>query len=244
MTLFNVGKSAEDRSNPSINSVDVKINPSALNTASISPRASGTQIAGKITTKDSQIIANDGAYDIIKLGQQSNGGYGLIFSNGANTKMYIGKDGSGNYIFKVAKDGFDADTATNDQLIFNSAQDTFKIVGKYTASFSATCAGFNESNTLFSITHNLGYQPLYIASVAITTNTLNGVTGTYPIPYLLPAGSNNTTGNNIWGFLAGVVPYTVSNTTIQFEAVVGSQNGSGQTIAGTVTVYVLQETAN
>jgi hypothetical protein len=216
----------------------------AKNTASISPRAVGSATSGKVTTKNDQIITNNGTFDVITLGRQNDGTYGMTMNDSANARLLIGPDSGGNIAVKVSKVGYDAATATNDQLIFNSQQDVFKIVAKYTVSFTVTCGAFGEANTIFSVTHNLGYLPLYIGSANITTNTVSGVTGIYPLPYFMPAGANNGTGNNIWGFLAAVVPWTVSTTQIQFEAVVGSQNASGQTLAGSVTVYVLQETQN
>lgn len=223
MSLIFTDRNGDGRLQPSVDAIDVQGNPKAHNTNSISPRAVGTQTVGKVITKDSRIIANDGTNNV-----------GLF-----------GFDDAGNMVVKVAKPGFDANSATNDQLIFNSQQDTFKIVNKLTANFTTTCAGFGQNNTLFSVTHSLGYQPLYIASVNITTNTVpGGAVGTYPVPYFLPAGSQNGTGNNIWGFMGFVVPFTVSTSVIEFEAGVGSQNASGQTLAGTVTVYILQETAN
>lgn len=222
MTLLNIDNNPTGDINPVINSMDTVLNPMAHATGGISPRAVGSPTTGKVTLKDSRIIANDGSNNI-----------GLF-----------GFDDAGNMVVKVAKAGFDANSASTEDLIFNSQQDTFKIVNKYPVSFTVTCNAYAGNNTLFSITHNLGYLPLYIASVDITTNTVGNVTGNYPLPYFQPAFSNSGTGNAIWGFLGFVTPYNIGTSTIQFEAGVGSDNASGQTLAGTVTVYVLQETAN
>lgn len=105
MTLFNIDKDSDNRLIPSVNAPDLHLNRMAHATSSISPRSEGKQSAAKIITKNSRIIANDGANNI-----------GLF-----------GFDDAGNMVVKVAKTGFDANSATNDNLIFNSAQDVFKI---------------------------------------------------------------------------------------------------------------------
>ena len=60
---------------------------------------------------------------------------------------------------KIAKSGFDVTKATDDQLAFNSAQNTLKIVQTGTASLVANVLSAGGSVEVL-VPHNLGYAPI------------------------------------------------------------------------------------
>lgn len=139
MSLTNIDKDTNDRVNPTVNSVDVQLNPMAHSTASLNPRAVGTQFTGKVTTKDSKIIGNDGTNNV-----------GLF-----------GFDDAGDMVVKVAQAGFDANSATDAQLIFNSQQDVFKITKKIPLTLNFTRSSSTFASYVASAAHGLTYTPNY-----------------------------------------------------------------------------------
>lgn len=97
-------------------------------------------------------------------GKLPNGlGYGFLMytpDNKVAIACYI--DANGQPVLRVAKEGFDAVTGTNDQLIFNSAQNIFKIVDTDTATINVPSSADDFSDSI-TIDHNLGFVPSYDA---------------------------------------------------------------------------------
>lgn len=85
----------------------------------------------------------------------------ILGNNGTNNVGLFGFDDTGTMVVKVAKPGYDANSATDDQLIFNSAQNVFKIVQKGTAIVPTT----GGKLTSLKIYHNLGYVPMVLGYV-------------------------------------------------------------------------------
>lgn len=156
--------------------------------------------------------------------------------------MYI--DNAGQPILKVAKTGKDAVTDGASDMIFNSAQNVFKIVGSGTLTIPAMTLGaavqtntYTTTTTSATNTHNLGYIPAVIAYV------LNSSGQYETFPY---------TGNSAGGPGGGI--YTVysgiSVTSTQIYAYSGIVaygayvfTGAGE-IARPLKYFLLQETAN
>lgn len=223
MTLFNIDKGSDGaRLNPTVNSADVQDNPKAHATESISPRAQGTQGAPKITTKNTRIIANDGSNNI-----------GLF-----------GFDDAGAMVVKVAKPGFDANSAGSTNLIFNSSQNVFKIVQTGTgtmpiATYNTTSKilGFANANT--TIAHGLSYTPICMgfitsfagsaASQLLPATNVSGGSGVRTVSenYQITADSTNV-------YLTSTISY-VSN---------AAESRNDSSIAYTIKYYLLQETAS
>jgi hypothetical protein len=86
-----------------------------------------TQIAEAQYSKTGQKVS--------QLGQQADGSAGLKFfdANGIGTALF-GTYPDGSTAIKVAKSGIEVGSATNDQLVFNSSQNVFKIIDKKTSS--------------------------------------------------------------------------------------------------------------
>lgn len=83
----------------------------------------------------------------------------LTINDASNNHVALaGKDSTGTVVFKVAKPGFNAITATNDQLIFNSSQNMFKIVKAGT--ITVVVSGGTGTTV---VPHGLGYASAYDA---------------------------------------------------------------------------------
>lgn len=102
----------------------------------VSPTIDG-QKQGKIVTKNSQLIVNDGNYNRIVIGQRNDGTYGI----------------------KVSKNNTDALTTDNSNLVMNSDYNMFKIIATGTGTVYVTGAG--QFTT--TVSHNLGYTPAFKA---------------------------------------------------------------------------------
>jgi hypothetical protein len=220
MTLFSIDKNSDDRLSPTPNAADVHADPMAHATASISPRASGTQTVAKVTTKNSQIIANDGSNNI-----------GLF-----------GFDDAGKMVVKVAKTGFDANNATNDQLVFNSSQNVFKIVAKIpiTLTYSHTNPASEYHTT--ALPHGLTYTPNYTASHTIDPGMitfwgLTPVVGSRPNPSSLVG----ATAGKVFSLCYAEV--TVDATNIYLMVQTGGNEPTGS-YTFSATAYLEQETLN
>lgn len=147
---------------------------------------------------------------------------------------FANSSGSG-YGLKVSKPGYNVQTATSDQLAFNSDQNVFKIVKKVTGSFNMPNTGARQQNQI-TITHDMGYVPLIQASVAFTANSETGA-GTFLLPYQT---IGQTAANPLMFSVANfVVIYNVTSTSVVINYGVWVSGN----MTGTVTCYVLQETS-
>lgn len=214
MSLWDVDKTGDTRSNPQLNEPDVLQQMMAKGTTSVHPTTADTTTTGYLKTNNGQILGN----------------------NGTNNIGLFGFDSTGNMVLKIAKPGYNADTAANADLIFNSGQNTFKITTVLSSTFTLTSGGVNPSSTTFSINHSLGYVPMTISTIDISTLT-NGSTGIYPVPFFTPGVGGGTT--NVFVMLSFFRVRAVTSTSITYE--LGIQAPT-QTFSGTVYCYFLQET--
>lgn len=138
-------------------------------------------------------------------------------------RLLILADGA-NFVMKVAKEGFDATNASDDELIFNSDQNVLKVVDSGSAVVAAGGAGTIRTTT---IDHDLGFVPAVIAYQ-------NDGTSYFQLPY---------TAINITGGTVNVhMSYVVTATQITFY--VHNSSVSPGTSALTVKYYLLQESAS
>ena len=194
-------------------------------------------IITKITQPgNNQVSSLDGGVRL----DEGNGRF--VVSNGQNNLGIFGPDSTGKTVVKIAKEGFDADTATDDQLIFNSEQNVFKIVKKISKSFSIS-AGANGGTGSITIDHNLGYVPLIFGSVTVSTNTVGLSNGSIlMLPVKVPGitGIQNSTTQLPVDFLSmSITSLTTSNLNVGWSLIFGSNS-----VTGLITLYVLQETAS
>lgn len=212
MSLIYTDKDNASRSNPSLNVDD-----------NVSDRlAHGTTQA--------QNSINDVDVDRLSIQERQI----LAINNNVN-KAVFGFLEDGSFGFKVAPDGTDVLTASDSELIFNSSQNVFKIVAKLTRDFSISTGGTGAVNS-FSLTHDLGYEPLTFGSLNITSSSGGPATGISSMPYTLPA-INSTVNAGV--IAASIVVSQVTTSQVFFTWVLWP-NAS---IVGTITLYVLQETA-
>jgi hypothetical protein len=100
-----------------------------------------------------------------------------IFKDDTGTRrVLLGKGENGFYGLKVSKDGEDVFTAGDDQLIFNSTQNVFKIVATDSVEWTPVLSSGIDTLT---IDHNLGYVP--IPQVFMTS--VGGSRVATPLPY-------------------------------------------------------------
>lgn len=152
----------------------------------------------------------------------------------------------GSIALKVAKPGFDVRTATDEQLVFNSGQDIFKIIVAGTHTFPAiSSVGANgEVDQSVTIPHNLGFVPSYQAFAQVY-NSGAAVFKSFPANYYVPFGFSINFGD----VLATQMNNLLGSGIDAFNLYLGraAQNGDGSNAhpASQVFVkyYILQETA-
>lgn len=165
-------------------------------------------------------------------------GQGTIEAKDAdgNKSFFIGYDPalSTRPVIRVAKDGFDAQTGADSELVFNSEQNVFKIV--YAGTINIEHAA-NSITSIATYNHNLGYVP------AIVSYWYSATAGNYTVfPF---------TNTKLTGADSGKVTITgfASATTTTVEFSMDTPNYAGNALYSSVDTYVikfylLQETAN
>lgn len=167
-------------------------------------------------------------------------GYGIQFSDSNNIPRIIAYIDSNNQpIFKISESGIDVTSAANDELIFNSQQNVFKIVGTGTGTFPSASAstgaggGWQADQQTTEITHNLGFVPIVIAHI-----NFGGGWSLTPFSFF----NVNASGIDLEQYYV----YATSTSFFAATNVAINRTGAGSaTIGGqNFTYYLLQETAN
>ncbi len=188
-----------------------------------------TAITNKLDSSDgSYVSTKDGAVKV---------------NNGTNMLGLFGPDSTGEMVIKIAKPGYDATTATDEQLVFNSSQNVFKIVGEYTTTLSALTStnggggGSAQTSATSVYAHGLGFRPIVIAHY-IPDAEVNYVALPFSETYTV-----GSTGIAAHGFVAVI---NATDVTIRRTLTIYSTTAlaSVSVVAATVKVYLLQETAN
>lgn len=145
-------------------------------------------------------------------------------------RVLLGKGANGFYGLRVSKPGEDVYTAADNELIFNSDQNIFKIVSEVNLSITASA---NTNNTT-TYAHGLGYTP---AVIGFLNAGLVGGART-PLPTwtsLTRDDANHQIVFRTW------INAEVDGTNLYIDFF----NSTAGTIGPlTVTLYLLQETAN
>jgi hypothetical protein len=158
-------------------------------------------------------------------------GEGLVMKDkDGNVSIAAYIDADDKPILKVAGVGKDAITGSDEDMIFNSAQDIFKIVKTDTVTLHR--AVNNMTGTL-SVAHGLGYEPIAIAYALLS--------GTYlPLPWL----STTPLGIGSMG-IDKDIGFSVDATNLNlFTDVDDGGIWFGTAESFSVKYYLLQETAN
>lgn len=151
----------------------------------------------------------------------------LVAYDGSNNLGLFGFDDAGKVVVKVAKEGFDANSASDDNLIFNSNQNIFKINTTGTVSINADTLNTAKAAV---IEHSLPQPPfvlVYVTTPFLGPNTLSLV------PYY-------QFGNTNYGYDVAALIW-VDNTYVHFQ--VDLVRGVGNLGVYTFRYYILQESA-
>lgn len=91
---------------------------------------------------------------------QNQGRTTVIRDDEGVNRIIIGRQPDASYGIKMSKAGIDVTAATNEQLIFNSNQNVFKIVNTGTVTVNKAA---NETSANVFVSHGLSYAPMVIA---------------------------------------------------------------------------------
>ncbi len=144
--------------------------------------------------------------------------------------------------FYVAKPGIDVTRASDDELIFNSQEDAFKIVNAGTATINVP----NSSNDFLAqvvVNHDLGYVPAYLAYIVPPAGYSSYVNESQ-LPFFSYILFDSSTGISAGWHINGkadVGSLTSTSITFTLSFVFNSSNNVGD---WTFRYYLLQETAN
>lgn len=205
MSLFDVDKGSENRGAPKPNHTDQLVSGAVKShqTVSTTYKTDASSENARVQQQNTRILAVDSDdVPVVSFGQQEDGSLGL----------------------RVAKPGVDVTTNSDlSQLIFNSSQNTFKIV--YTSSVTAIPSSGSATSTV-TIPHGLSFVPTIVAFA-----TISGIYA--PVPSI---GVNTTTGA-----VTAMVNATVDATNVYLIA---TYPGSTVPSGNSIKYYLLQETAN
>ena len=188
-----------------------------------------------------QTYFDDDGNPVITQGQLDDQAFGLrvLDTSGVNIAQF-GRFPDGSTALKIAKSGYDVTSALNDQLIFNSSQNIFKIVSSGTAittnaTATAAAANFASGSTTVTIAHGLSFIPTVIAFIQDTDYTPNRFRS---LPW--------TTYANVSGTVCNWITYSVdadaSNIYLLSSCV--ATGGTANTGNKTIKFFLLQESAN
>lgn len=191
--------------------------------------------AGPVTTAQaydrSQISGSLG--DSLQLGNiviDGRGG-GIGLNQGRNQPLWIGTDSKGNQAVKIAKDGLDGRTARDDQLNFNSLQDSLKVIKTGTE----TVAGSQPTNWA-TVPHNLGFAPVPL--VFLNNVNLSGIANGANIP--LPTWSSLSVDTVNQQVVMRTWLHALADITNLYVVLF---NSTGSNVSLNFTYYLLQESA-
>lgn len=180
------------------------------------------------------------------LGKQADGSNSLKFFDASNVGLaQFGKFSDGSTALKVAKAGIEVGTATNDQLIFNSSQDVFKIVASNESTLTPPASWGSGVAITNTISHNLGFPPAFQAYV-----TIPNIGAGFPQEGKLinvPAFITLTNSPTVRGSLIYIQVLAYSDTSNLYLSVINTTDStlSGYNLLPFICkYYILQETAS
>lgn len=235
MSLVDSDKNSDNRGTPSLNSNDDLNQRMSHETNGITYRTAGNDPLPNLLFKQGVIKSED--------------------KNGL-TNVFFGYDPAINTtrpILRVAKDGYDAQTANEDQLVFNSEQNVFKIVKTiihdHSYSFGSHIgSGYTQDGVFDAVPHGLTYTP---AMLVYATSSIDPVSRAMVATGSVYRLSNGSTADQT-AFALTTYQYYCDGTNINVglirDCILGSGAGSGSigAASGTInfTFYLLQETAS
>lgn len=187
------------------------------------------------------------------IGRKVNGTDYYYDSNGVNY-MQIGEQSDGSQGVRIAQQGIDLGTATNNQLVFNSSQNIFKIANKIMTnipSFVISSGTPSGGFTSLTVAHGLTITPIvqaYVQGQLLNTSNVLIATSYIPLPLYIPESQGGSYVNNSYYFPGGSGSYQMSiafgvdATNVYIEAI--CQTSAADTITSIpLTIFCLQESA-
>lgn len=210
----------------------VTLNDGALNVNDSSTGTSMQASSGNITYYDSQ------GRLVVQEGNLPRGATGIriVDANQIGIAQF-GRNADGTTTLKIARDGFEVNQALDSQLVFNSAQNVFKI--KTTGSTSFAVGSLTTGATATKvISHGLGVVPAIVAFVNGTGSSYLTTGRYYSITTVIPVSVGGV-------FEAGIQYWFEVDTSNIYFHVSNYTSLSPVTDIGTATFkyYILQETA-
>jgi hypothetical protein len=163
-----------------------------------------------------------------------------VVTDGTVDRVWLGKigDGADDWGLKVSEPSIDVASATDDQLLFDSSRNSFKIVSTDTISF-AVGSLVSGATTTQTVPHGLTTIPAVMAFVNGTGSTYLVANQHYSVPVTIPVAVGGK-------YEAGVnYSFRVDSMNMYFD-VSNYSSASPLTDIGTASFkyYVLQQTAN
>jgi len=192
-------------------------------------------LIGKTGEETLGISYKKDSVDKIVFGKLPDGTYGLIFydANGIPS-IYMVIDTDGKPVLKVAKEGKNAQTGSDDDMVFNSAQNAFKIAKSGILPTSLVASGIPGTPNVVQFSINTGIiSTTPLASMAFVDSISGG--GRSPLPRI--AFDSGGAAQSKIDHYVGIV----SGNQVWFYVTVTSYLGAIS--AQNVRWYILQETA-
>lgn len=204
------------------------------------PGATEIRIGGneniKISGKNQLISVSSGSSGVA-LGQTTATTQGLMVTDSSGTRRLLaGVYPNGDIKIKLSQATYDVTTATDEQLIWSSDFNAFKIVETDTVSIQ----GGNNDVTFAEITFDRVYdEPPIVEAYATVTDGLSTTA-----PKLLPYVNYISDGGAVppmYGvyYILDIAPSTTGAT----FSLDNTFNGSGSSVSATIRYYVIQETS-
>lgn len=176
----------------------------------------------------------------------------IVVDDNTTNRVTLGKIGTGvdDWGMKVSKAGVNVDTATNDQLIFNSSQNIFKIAKKIVTTIPAfSIAGGPGSYSARNVAHGLGFAPITQAYAAGLLLTYNGVSYIPTASSYIPLPLVNVSIYYSFIAVSGTyypldIVFGVDATNVYLFATYTGVAAATSIVDIPVTCYLLQETAS
>lgn len=165
IAVHDVDTSSDGRVSPMPMLHDVSSTRKADGTQGVTQKID-TDTGAYVSTKDAQIVVNNGTNDVITIGRQSQDqSFGMLTNDGTNNRMLIDTNGQ----IKISQPGYDVRTAVDSQLIFNSDNNLFKVVLSGTTSLVYD----GSVNTYKTIPHGQSTIPIVLAYVQLPSTATN-----------------------------------------------------------------------
>jgi len=177
--------------------------------------------------------------------QISNEGITKIFKDDSGTqRVLLGKGSDGFQGIKVSQEGYDVDTAAEDELVMSSDFNSFKIIYTTTLEFPEVAAAGAGSSVTEVVQHDTGIATTNGLGIVAYLNYDFDPGGVYTMPYITPiidTGSIvQSAGIKSWHNITG----SISGGTFVLTAYAINYSTTTPIPSGKVRAYVLRETAS